>query len=333
MLPKPYAWAYYSINERRCGTVFAIDGKENWLIHNHLNVSENSFDAVDRDWSIRQILGVGPDFKYTILSKEDWVGRRLVADRFREGNVFIAGDAAHLWVPYAGYGMNAGIADGLNLSWFLSAYLNGWADKKIIDAYEKERLPITDQVSRFAMEHAAKMIKARSVVPAGLESTSDAALALQKNLGEEYYRTNVQQFCCEGLNYGYYYDNSPVIVYDDEIAPEYSMGSYVESTVPGCRMPHFYHKLGKSIYDELGDGYTLISINGDEIAINEFMHSANIRNIPFKSICVDDAKDIQKNIFKHKYLICRPDQHIVWRGDMLPIKPNLLLDIISGRGD
>ena len=69
---------------------------------------------------------MGADFEYAVLSKEDWVGRRLVADRFRDGRVFIAGDAAHLWLPYAGYGMNAGIADALNLSWLLAARLQGW---------------------------------------------------------------------------------------------------------------------------------------------------------------------------------------------------------------
>jgi 2-polyprenyl-6-methoxyphenol hydroxylase-like FAD-dependent oxidoreductase len=98
-------------------------------VHNHLNPDEPDFDAIDRDWSIRQILGVGPDFEYEVISKEDWVGRRLVADRFRDRNVFIAGDAAHLWVPYAGYGMNAGIADALNLSWLLGARVQGWGDE------------------------------------------------------------------------------------------------------------------------------------------------------------------------------------------------------------
>lgn len=84
MMDKP-AWMTLSLNPRRCGTMVAIDGRENWLIHNHLNKEDETFDSVDRDASIRAILGVGPDFEYDILSKEDWVGRRLVADRFRKG--------------------------------------------------------------------------------------------------------------------------------------------------------------------------------------------------------------------------------------------------------
>ena len=200
------AWSCYASNPRRSGVCFAIDGKETWLVHNHLMPNEEDFEAVDRDACIRAILGVGADFAYEIISKEDWIGRRLVADRFRDRRVFIAGDAAHLWVPYAGYGMNAGIADALNLSWHLAAHLAGWADENILDAYEIERLPITEQVSRFAMDHAQQMIKARGAVPARIEEASAEGDAIRAEEGRKAYDLNVQQFCCAGLNFGYYYD-------------------------------------------------------------------------------------------------------------------------------
>lgn len=111
------AWATFSLNPRRSGNVYAIDGRETFLLHNYLRSDETDFESVDRDWAIRTILGVGPDFQYEIISKEDWIGRRLVADKFRDRRVFICGDASHLWIPMAGYGMNAGIADAMNLSW------------------------------------------------------------------------------------------------------------------------------------------------------------------------------------------------------------------------
>ena len=53
LLPGKPAWCYYSVNPRRCGTVFAIDGAQTWLVHNHLNADEPGFDSVDRDQSIR----------------------------------------------------------------------------------------------------------------------------------------------------------------------------------------------------------------------------------------------------------------------------------------
>src|SRR5262245_10353989 len=145
MLPGKRAWMYFSLNPRRCGTTIAIDGVEIWQVHNTLAVGEIEFDSVDRDWAIRTILGVGPDFRYQVISKEDWIGRRLVADRFQDGRIFICGDAAHLWIPHAGYGMNAGIADADNLSWMIAAVLSGWAPPAILLAYEAERQPVADQ--------------------------------------------------------------------------------------------------------------------------------------------------------------------------------------------
>src|SRR6516165_6723823 len=138
------AWAVDCLNPRAWGLMFAIDGRERWVIHNFL-------PATDRDRSVREILGVGAAFAFEILGQEDWTGRRMLADRFRDRRVFLCGDAAHIWVPFAGYGMNAGIADAMNLSWMLAGVIRGWADTSLLEAYEIERRPITEQVSHYAM--------------------------------------------------------------------------------------------------------------------------------------------------------------------------------------
>ena len=329
LVPSERAWCSYSANPRRSGVCFAIDGEETWLVHNHLMPSEDDFEAVDRDASIRAILGVGADFEYEILSKEDWIGRRLVADRFRDRRVFIAGDAAHLWVPYAGYGMNAGIADALDLSWHLASHLAGWADPRALDAYEIERLPITEQVSRFAMDHAAQMIKARGAVPARIEEPGPEGDAIRAEQGQKSYDLNVQQFCCAGLNFGYFYDRSPLIAYDDEPAPAYSMGGFTPSTVPGCRAPHFWLADGRSLYDAFGPDYTLLRLD-DRVDVAPLVAAASASGVPLRVL--DVPRDAAPPEYRHALVLVRADQHVAWRGDTLSVGgAAALVDRVCGR--
>jgi 2-polyprenyl-6-methoxyphenol hydroxylase-like FAD-dependent oxidoreductase len=329
MIPGKLAWSTYAVNPRRCGTVFAIDGRETWLVHNHLNAEEPEFDSVDRDRSIREILGVGPDFPYEVISKEDWVGRRLVANRFRDRNVFIAGDAAHLWVPYAGYGMNAGVADAINLSWLLAARLQGWAEEAILDAYEAERLPITEQVSQFAMDHAQKMIRARRAVPQDIEAPGPAGDALRAEVGREAYELNVQQFCCAGLNFGYFYTRSPILAADDDEAPPpYSMGGFTPSTAPGCRAPHLWLADGRSLYDAFGPGYTLLRFDR-QADVQPLVAAAQARRLPLLVLDVEARGELPA-AYRHKLVMCRADQHVAWRGDAVPANAAGLVELLRG---
>ncbi len=313
----PPAWAMFTVNPRRSGNIYAIDGQEVWLIHNYLREHEADFESVDRDWAIRTILGVDDQFEYEVMSKEDWFGRRLVSDKLQEGRVFVAGDAAHLWVPYAGYGMNAGLADASNLAWHLAAQLESWASPLALTAYEKERHPITEQVSRFAMNHAHAMSKRRKEIPDNLEEQSSEGAKARTAFGQDLYDLNVQQYCCAGLNFGYFYDQSPVMVYDAEKAPDYSMGSFRASTVPGCRAPHFWLELGISLYDALGPAYTLLCFKPDcEAQVSAVQKAAGEANMPLKVLDVSGHDAIPEE-YAHDFAIVRADAHTVWRGDQL----------------
>jgi 2-polyprenyl-6-methoxyphenol hydroxylase-like FAD-dependent oxidoreductase len=321
------AWGTGSINPRRSGMVYAIDGRERWLVHNYMKPGEGDFDSVDRDGCIRTILGVDADFKYDIISKEDWYGRRLVADRFRRACAFIAGDAAHIWVPYAGYGMNAGIADAMNLSWLLAAHLNGWAPASILDAYEAERWPITSQVSRFAMSHAEAEIRRRGAVPEEIEDAGPQGEAARREVGRLAYEINVRQYACAGLNFGTYYDASPVIAYDGAEHPAYTMDSHTPSTVPGCRTPHLWRKDGSSLYDAMGPEFTLLRMDS-ALNVAPLENAARKRGVPLKVL--DIERPASAIFYGGGLVLSRPDQHVAWRGDALPADPLGLIDRIRG---
>ena len=321
------AWATFSLNPVRSGNVYAIDGRETWLVHNYLKPGEHEFDSVDRDWALRKILGVGADFSYEILRKEDWIGRRLVADKFREGRVFICGDAAHLWVPMAGYGMNAGIADAANLAWLLAAHLSGWAPAGILDAHEAERLPITEQVSVFAMNHALSLSRQRSEVPDNIDADDAAGAQARIVLGKQAYDLNVQQYCCGGLNFGYYYDKSPIIAYDEATPPAYGMADFTPSTVPGCRVPHIWLNDGRSLYDALGPDYTLLRFD-TAIDVSDLMSEAARARVPIELLDVTPSED--GGVYDRSLVLARPDQHVAWRGNQAPENSRQLVALISG---
>lgn len=317
------AWMTWVVNHKVRGNVVAIDGEDLWLVHRALPAGESDFDVLDPDQSIRDVLGVGADFPFDVVRQEDWVARRLVADRFRDRRVFVAGDAAHLWVPFAGYGMNAGIADAVHLSWLLCAVLDGWGDPAIIDAYEAERAPITEQVSRFAMSKVEENLAALSgrSVPPVIASRGLVGRLLRQRLGRRLFDINLPQMSPEGLNFGYYYADSPIIVADGEAPPAYDMGSHTPSTVPGCRLPHLEVD-GTSILDLLGPAYTLLRLD-PTVDVSPLLDSA----LPVELV---DASWPSAPAFRHALLLVRADAHVVWRGDALPADVDALVATLRG---
>jgi 3-(3-hydroxy-phenyl)propionate hydroxylase len=87
----------------------------------------------------------------TLLRVAEYTFRAQIADRWRRGNIFILGDAAHLTPPFIGQGMGAGIRDAMNLAWKVAGVYHGALAPDVLDTYEQERKPHTRQLIRLAL--------------------------------------------------------------------------------------------------------------------------------------------------------------------------------------
>jgi hypothetical protein len=130
-------------------------------------------------------------------------------------------------------------------------------------------------------------------------------------------KMHTPQFCCGGLNFGYFYDRSPIIQYDGEAAPPYTMDQFTPATVPGCRTPHIWLSGEHSLYDAIGPDFCLIRFDRS-VEVGGLVDAAAHRRLPLRVIDVAPAD------------VSRPDQHVAWRGDAVPDNPLSLVDKIRG---
>lgn len=321
----PTAWMHWFFIKGNWSSLIAIDGRELWLIHHFVPPGMKAGD-IDVDAATREILGVGDDFSYEIVSGEDWTGRQLIAEKFQQGRCFMVGDAIHQWVPYGGYGMNAGIADADNLGWKLDAVLRGWGGDGLLDSYETERKPVDERMSRIVAEFARSLDE--NVDSDLLEQDTPEGAKARKAFGERIYADNIRSMVPTGFNFGYCYSDSPIVIEDGEEPPPFSMGEYTPTTVPGCRLPHFWLEDGGSLYDALPGGFTLLCF--EEGDFSPLTAAAGARGVPLSVLRVNPGRDFDPEVYRQRLILVRPDQHIAWRGDQLPADCVGLIDTLRG---
>jgi 2-polyprenyl-6-methoxyphenol hydroxylase-like FAD-dependent oxidoreductase len=259
---------------------------------------------------IRRSTGI--DLPYEILSSDEWVASRLLADKYSVGRVFLAGDACHLHPPFGGFGMNMGIADGVDLGWKLAATLQGWGGAGLLDSYEAER--------RFAHEYVMdEAEKNHSLNPNRLflpemEALSPAGEQARGEVADLVWANKVNEFYALGVVLGICYQYSPVIVDDGTMKDWTRSRDYVPAAIPGSLAPHRWLEGDRSLYDLFGPGFTLLALLGaDEDDIAAAQHDAAARNIPLRVVRLEDP-DIAA-LYGARLALVRPDQHIAFRGD------------------
>lgn len=308
--------------------IVAIDGADGWLFH--ISVPEGE-DHETWDPEPAIFASVGQAFDYEIIEQSRWTPRALVADRWHDRNVFLAGDAAHIWVPMGGFGMNAGIADATALSWRLAAMLDGWGGAPLLDSYEIERSPvggtIADQAVTWALNAGIHMAGASEQVEL-LEGEGDESDAAREALANVLIRDTLDEFECPGFQLGFFYADSPVIAHDDISAPPaISVSDYHPTSSPGSRLPHVWLGNRDSVYDHLGPGFTLLRVGEAAPPCVALVEAAAMRGIPLVVLDVDEdlVADTWDDV---PVLLVRPDQHIAWRSHTEP-SPHQSVDLLS----
>ena len=266
---------------------------------------------------------------FEMLSVNEWTQHLLCAERYGEGRVFVAGDAAHLVIPTGGLGMNTGVGDAVDLSWKLAATLAGWGGPQLLASYEAERRPIglrNVKASRAAMTgrlgwRAAYHPNIRDNTPEGAATRARMAALF------DIQQRKVTEIL--GIEAGYRYVDSPIVCREPGEGPDPDNPCYVPTTWPGARLPHVWLNDGAALHDRLGPGYSLLRLGGTHADTSSLERSFREIHAPLDVLDVPGERP--REIYQFDLLLVRPDLHVVWRGNELPQDAAKIAKIATGR--
>ena len=319
--PSRRAIMYWLINKETPAVMGPMDS-ERW----YFNVTLPAGDEEPDDATIRRRVceAVGREVDIEILTRDVWAAHRLIADHYRNRRIFLAGDACHLHPPFGGYGMNLGIADGVDLGWKLAATLAGWGGSELLDSYEQERRAVHQRTIAEAVENYRTL--SAQLLKDNLDEDSAAGEEARRAVGKEIERTKTREFKTLGVVLGSRYRDSSIIIDDGSTPPAEHHANFEPSAFPGCLAPHAWLPDGSSLYDHFGRGYTLLVL--DEAASADALVAAAKRaGVPLTVLNFRDQK--LRELYGVPLALIRPDQYVAWRGARAA-DPDHIIAIVRG---
>lgn len=309
-----YRWVLVG-EEGIWATLVAINGRERFRFSLIGDERPAEVRTDDLQAAIRR--AIGAECAFEICSVLPWVRREGVATRYRAGRVLLAGDACHVMSPTGGFGMNTGIGDAVDLSWKLEACVRGWGGEELLDAYGRERRPVAIRNAKESSENLYRMLSTRARPPrpevfVGGEE-NDAA---RQALGRRLVALMAREWHSMGIQLGYCYAGSPIVIEDPTAQVLDSATDYVQTTAPGARAPHVWLADGRSSLDWFGHGFVLVDTGGDPEAPGALERAASAAGVPFRAERPTDP--VLAAAYERRYVLVRPDGHVAWRSDEAP---------------
>jgi hypothetical protein len=273
---------------------------------------------------VRRALGV--DLPFEIIQVQPWAGHRVVAESYRAGRVFLAGDSCHMMWPRGGFGLNTGVGDALNLTWKLAAVLQGWGSEGLLASYDAERRPVGwRNVNRAAENRAAEIAVP---IPDHLEENDEQGTRIRAEVAAVIEQTRRKEWATLGIALGYRYE-SEVIASDGSPPPSDDPSIYEPTGRPGSRAPHAFLQDGRSTLDLLGEGFTLFRFS-DGAEADPIVEACARRGVPLSR--VEPRDSAAADLYGCRLVLVRPDGHVAWRGDEPPLDVLAIIDAIRGAG-
>ena len=316
---------YWQINNDFPSLIGPMDTGDKWFFMPTKLSEGQKITPEEAPALIRQATGI--DIAIEVLSTDEWVASRLIADKYSDRRVFLVGDACHLHPPFGGYGMNMGIADGVDIGWKIAAVLQDWGGPALLASYEQERRPVHEFVMDEAVANHALL--GNQLWQEGLEDDTPAGERLRGEVGQRIQAAKIREFITLGVVLGYRYDDSPVIVPDGTPPAAHDFLNYVPSARPGSLAPHAWLHDGSSLYDHFGQGFTLLAAyDADAADLEKALEAARIARVPLTVI--QPRERILKDLYRARYTLIRPDQHVAWRANDWPAEAQALLARVCG---
>lgn len=330
-----------------------------WLFHTKdpdQSGAPQDKDAVI-DWMFR-VLGLSREQVKRVIHVSEWHMQGVVAERYREGRIFLAGDACHMHPPTGGLGMNSGVQDVYNLAWKLALTLRGIADETILDSYEAERRPVAERNVAASMANAAEHFHIDRAL--GLSDDDDAATnwdrmarlwdpdpahdALREAVFKAVQR-NRRGFRHHNVEFGYVYETGLLI--PDGAPPDvpaHPIHVYEPSSRPGHPLPHAWvSKSGPQLPLNalVRDGHFLV-IAGEEGRewVEAARRIAAQTGLPIRAftlgILEGDYLDMRGSWLRHRRMdptgavVVRPDRYIAYHAPSAPADCREALETVFG---